>query len=122
LEERGRRRPEFQSKQNRLCCYDAAMTKRRKQPKASLGKNPHGEDNSPPGSKKANQNNGKKGQGGENSPRRKAGSKSTKLEGLSSWIESNIKLPDVVAEPGPITLAPYCGKSPTPLAIRRSSG
>src|SRR5450759_241779 len=26
---------------------------------------------------------------------------------LSSWIEATIKLPDVVAEPGPIRLAPY---------------
>jgi hypothetical protein len=27
--------------------------------------------------------------------------------GLADWIEANVKLPDVVAEPGPIRLAPY---------------
>jgi phage terminase large subunit GpA-like protein len=37
----------------------------------------------------------------------KAGSKSQQDWDLSSWIEANIKLPDVVAEPGPLRLAPY---------------
>jgi hypothetical protein len=34
-------------------------------------------------------------------------SKKRAKTGLAAWIEANIVLPDVVAEPGPIKLAPY---------------
>jgi len=30
-----------------------------------------------------------------------------KASGLAAWIETNILLPDVVADPGPIRLSPY---------------